>query len=437
MDSGSTATTGSTGLHARSVPLEYGPDALQFNANPTVLFDRPGFTLVGWGTALMVDAAEATEVLASIPCDDRVQRPGSGVVALGALPFEEVLSGQVIVPRFTMGIARDAGGETHRWLTVVGPEEDELPDTDEALDAVIWQYDTTPEGAEPPEVTVSALDTPMSSDGYRDLVARAVATMQAPDAPLRKVVLARPITIAFDGQLPLSVVLRRLRAYEPNCTVFCLPVPDGTFFGASPELLVARDGERVWCHPLAGTVARGTTARSDADAQGRLAGSPKEQSEHRYVIDDIAGVLRPLCSSLSVPDGPSLVAFRSVAHLGTRIEGRLAQPMSILELVGRMHPTAAVGGTPRDVALATILEGEPEARGYWAGPVGWTDAAGNGEWMIGLRSARLHTDGSSVSLHAGAGIVAGSDPEAEAAEVNVKLTTVLDALIPGGSAHLR
>jgi len=426
-----------TGLHARSVPLEYGPDALQFDANPTVLFDRPGFTLVGWGTALMLSASEATEVLAGIPCDDRVQRPGSGVVALGALPFEDVMSGQVIVPRFTMGIARDPGGDLRRWLTVVGPEEDPLPDTDEALDAVIWQYDTTPEGAEPAEVTVVALESPMISDGYRDLVARVVARMGADGASLRKAVLARPITVAFDGQLPLAVVLRRLRAFEPNCTVFCMPVPDGTFFGASPELLIARDGLRVWCHPLAGTVARGTTARADADAQGRLAGSAKEQSEHRYVIDDIQGVLRPLCSSLSVPDGPSLVAFRSVAHLGTRIEGQLASPMSILDLVGRMHPTPAVGGVPRDLALATILEGEAAPRGHWAGPVGWTDAQGNGEWMIGLRSARLHADGSSVSLHAGAGIVAGSDPEAEAAEVNVKLTTVLDALIPGSSAHLR
>lgn len=427
----------STGLHARSVPLDYGPDALQFDGNPTVLFDRPGFTLVGWGTAVMLGATEVTDVLASIPCDDQVRRPGSGVLALGALPFIDALSGQVIVPRFTMGIAQEPGGQTHRWATVVGPEDDPLPDAAEALDSVIWQYDTTAEGVEPPEVTVKALTTPLSSEGYRDLVARVVATMQGPEAELRKAVLSRLITIEFDGQLPLSVVLRRLRANEPNCTIFSMPIPDGTFFGASPELLIARDGPRVWCHPLAGTVARGTTARSDADAQGRLAGSSKDQSEHRYVVDDIASVLQPLCETLTVPDAPSLVAFRSVAHLGTRIEGTLTEPHSIVELVGRLHPTAAVGGTPRALALATIHEGEPAPRGYWAGPVGWTDARGNGEWMIGLRSARLHTDGASVSLHAGAGIVAGSNPEAEAAEVNVKLTTVLDALIPGGSAHLR
>jgi isochorismate synthase len=147
-----------------------------------------------------------------------------------------------------------------------------------------------------------------------------------------------------------------------------------------------------------------------------------------------------LCDELTVPSEPSLVAFRSVAHLGTRIEGRLREPPEppdILDLLGRMHPTPAVGGTPRQLALATIAEREPVPREYWAGPVGWVDAGGDGEWMIGIRSARLHADGRTLSLHAGAGVVADSDPEAEAAETDVKLATVLDSLVPGGSAHLR
>src|ERR1019366_7372481 len=199
----------------------------------------------------------------------------------------------------------------------------------------------------------------------------------------------------------------RLPAHEPTCTIFLFPVPDGTFFGASPELLIARNGRRVWCHPLAGTIPRGETARSDADAQGRLATSPKGRAEHRFVVDDIAATLRPLCEDLIVPDEPSLVAFRAVAHLGSRIEGHLKGPTTILELLEMMHPTPAVGGTPRQIALATIAGGEP---------VGWVDGHGNGEWMIGIRSALLHTDGRTITLHAGAGVVADSDPEAEAAE---------------------
>ncbi|HEY3842905.1 MAG TPA: isochorismate synthase [Acidimicrobiales bacterium] len=426
-----------TGLHARTVALEYGPDALQFDSSPTVLFDRPGLTLVGWGTARLVPVTHAVELLAQIPCEDAVRRPGSGVLALGALPFTGAFDGDLIVPRFAMGIAQDADGVTRRWATAVGPTEIPLPETDELFDSVIWQYGTPLEDHRATEVDITDLSTPLSSAGYRELVAGAVATMRGPGATLQKVVLSRPVTAALSGALPLATVLRRMRAHEPACTIFSFPVPDGTFFGATPELLIARAKERVWCHPLAGTVARGTTARGDADAQGRLASSAKEHSEHRYVVDAIAAALRPFCASLTVPDQPSLVAFRSVAHLGTRIEGKLRAPTTVLELLAALHPTPAVGGTPRPEALAAIASGEPVPRGYWAGPVGWVDATGDGEWMIGIRSAQLLTDDETVTLHAGAGIVADSDPEAEAAEVDVKLATVLDSLVPEGSAHLR
>jgi len=437
-------STATGALHARTVPLAYGPDALQFASSPTVLFDRPGLTLVGWGTAELVAADEADAALRAIPCDDQVGGPASGAVALGALPFTAAMSGLLVIPRFTMGIASDAEGVTRRWATAVGPADEPLPSTRELFDAVIWQYGAAPEAAEPDEnVSVGAVSSALESAGYRAEVARAVAAMQAPDARLRKVVLSRPVTVELSGRLALTPVLRRLRAAEPTCTVFAMPTPDGTFFGASPELLVARHGARVTCHPLAGTVARGTTARTDADAQGRLAGSDKERAEHRYVVDDIAGMLAPLCEELSVPGSPSLVAFRSVAHLGSRITGRLAPPPpTILELLDRLHPTPAVGGTPRADALAAIAAGEPDDRGYWAGPVGWADARGDGEWMIGIRSALLDAagttpGGTALELRAGSGIVAGSDPSSEADETNVKLATVLDTVLPGASVELR
>ncbi len=425
-----------TDLHARSVRLDYGPDALQFDGSPTVLFDRPGLTLVGWGTALLLEAADATRVLSSIPCDDAVRCTGSGVVALGALPFDAPLGGSLIVPRFTMGIGRDADGEISRWATAVGPSDQPLPTTDELFDSVIWQYGST-SGGPLTDVDITGLETPLPTAGYVAMVRRAVAAMRAPGARLRKVVLSRTVTAGLSGPLPLSAVLRRMRAHEPTCTIFSLPVPDGTFFGASPELLIARAGRRVTCHPLAGTVPRGATARADADAQGLLAASSKDRAEHRYVTEGITDVLRPLCDTLHVPDSPSLVTFRDVAHLGTRVEGRLSAPVPILDLLERLHPTPAVGGTPRALALQTIAEAEPVPRGYWAGPIGWADAGGDGEWMIGIRSARLHPDGEAVTLHAGSGVVADSDPEAEAAETNVKLGSVLESVVPGGSAHLR
>lgn len=449
-------TTQGGGLHARTVPLDYGPDALRFDGSPTVLFDRPGLTLVGWGTAQLVAADETDAALTAIPCDNQVGGPASGPVALGALPFTDAPHGYLIIPRFTMGIASDAEGVTRRWATAVGPAGEPLPSTEELFDAVIWQYGTAPETGDADErVGVHAVSSALDSAAYRTEVARAVEEMRAPGARLRKVVLSRPVIVELEGRLALTPVLRRLRAAEPTCTIFAMPTPDGTFFGASPELLVARHEARVTCHPLAGTVSRGTTARNDADAQGRLAGSDKDRAEHRYVVDAIADTLAPLCDALTVPAAPSLVPFRSVAHLGTRIVGRLAPPLATsLQLLERLHPTPAVGGTPRAEALAAIAAGEPDDRGYWAGPVGWADAQGDGEWMIGIRSALLHADAtepasatatpndgdtgrSVLALRAGSGIVADSDPAAEAEETNVKLATVLDTVIPGASVELR
>ena len=426
-------------LHARTVALDFGPDALEFDGSPTVLFDRPGLTLVGWGTALLVPATEAAAALAAIPCDDEVGTLGSGPVALGALPFHHTFAGHLVVPRFTLGTSRDADGVTRRWATAVGPADVGLPDTTELFDAVIWQYGTTPTSPDAAEAGVADLTTLMTSAGYATIVKEAVAVMAEPGATLRKVVLSRPIEVRLSGQLSLSAVLRRLRAGEPNCTIFSMPVPDGSFFGASPELLVARHGARVSCHPLAGTIPRGETARADADAQRALAGSAKNRAEHRYVVEDIAAALAPFCTELTVPSEPSVVAFRSVAHLGTRIEGRLrgAEPVGALDLLQQLHPTPAVGGTPRADALAFVAAHEAGERGYWAGPVGWVGAGGDGEWMIGIRSADLDPEAGTLRLRAGGGVVADSDPEAEAAEADVKLATVLDAVLPGASVQLR
>ena len=180
-----------------------------------------------------------------------------------------------------------------------------------------------------------------------------------------------------------------------------------------------------------------TRPRADADAQRDLARSGKNRAEHRYVVDEIAATLAPWCEELSVPEEPSLVALRSVAHLGTKIEGRLTRPVGVLELLKQLHPTPAVGGTPRPGRARFIRRSEAGDRGYWAGPVGWVGAGGDGEWMIGIRSARLHDDATSVTLRAGSGVVAGSEPGAESAETDVKLATVLEAVVPGASAQLR
>jgi menaquinone-specific isochorismate synthase len=165
-------------------------------------------------------------------------------------------------------------------------------------------------------------------------------------------------------------------------------------------------------------------------AAGLLA-SAKERAEHRFVVDDVASGLAPLCQRLDVPDQPSIVPLRNVSHLGTQVSGQLAGPPTAwptaLDLAATLHPTAAVGGTPRAAALDWLARREGFDRGPYAGPVGWVDARGDGEWMVGIRSALVQ--GTTARLYAGVGIVADSDPVAELAETQLKLQALLAALV--------
>jgi menaquinone-specific isochorismate synthase len=203
------------------------------------------------------------------------------------------------------------------------------------------------------------------------------------------------------------------------------------FVGASPELLIRRDGRRLASHPLAGTVARSGDATADEALVARLLGSAKERWEHRVVIEHLAGALAPWCDHLDVPATPSVLGLRNVSHLATRITGNLAEREgrvpTALDLVAAIHPTAAVGGHPTDDALAYLDKVEGFDRGTYAGPVGWVDARGEGAWALGIRSARL--DGPRASMFAGVGVVADSDPAAELAETQLKLQALLAALV--------
>jgi isochorismate synthase EntC len=179
---------------------------------------------------------------------------------------------------------------------------------------------------------------------------------------------------------------------------------------------------------MAGTVARSGDPEADRRLAAGLLASGKEREEHQYVVDAVASGLRPFCSTVSVPDEPSVVSFRNVSHLGTRVEGRLVAPAaSALELALALHPTPAVAGTPTDEALAYIEAVERLDRGRYAGPVGWVDGDGNGEFAVGIRSAELA--GSTARLFAGVGIVADSEPAAELAETQLKLQALLAAVV--------
>jgi len=267
-----------------------------------------------------------------------------------------------------------------------------------------------------------ALTPSLSHTEWCALVEQAVADIRG--GLLDKVVLAREVRVDANRAIDVGSVLERLRALYPSCLVFSI---EG-FIGASPELLLRRRGDSVESHPLAGTIPRSGDPTVDAQLAAALLGSEKDRAEHRFVVDDVARILAPWCDTLDVPLEPSIVPLRNVSHLGTRITGRLrAGAPSALELASLLHPTPAVGGTPRREALAWLASNEQLDRGPFAGPVGWVDRRGDGDWMVGIRSARVH--GATARLYAGVGVVADSEPAAELAETQLKLQALLAALV--------
>jgi menaquinone-specific isochorismate synthase len=415
--------------------LAPGPpiDARAIAGDAGVYFGNDDLVLAGRGRAAvlplpngLVDPAgcqAAVAWLAALESDNPVGLPGTGPVAFGALPFEIDAPSALIVPSVLYG--RTAEGS--EWVTVIA--DDPLP-----VPSRQWLRDEIMSPRRLEHISMPRIAAPDPTD-YRDAVARAIAVID--DGRLRKVALARRIIVGTDSAIVASAMLERLAGDEPSATAFLLGRGEDAFVGASPEVLVSRRNRSVLSHPLAGTIA--LEAAADSIEQGdRLLGSAKDLEEHELVVADIAGVLDPLCSELVVPGEPSLVPLRTMAHLGTRIEGRLiaedGRVPSALELVSALHPTPAVGGVPRPEALRLIAELEPGPRGPWAGPVGWVDASGDGDWMVGLRSATVSD--TTATNWAGAGIVAASDPEAELAETTVKLAVVLEGLAPGASALL-
>jgi menaquinone-specific isochorismate synthase len=381
---------------------------------------RHGTGLVGWGEAAHVTlpagndrfaAAEKwlREFFDSSEVRDEVSVHGTGLIAFGSFTFDDCSDGSVMsIPRVVLG----TNGAGQAWLTTITP-------AGEAAAAAVLKQ------AEPPVPRADARvldwrDGALSAAEWERAVAEAVRRIRRGD--LRKVVLARDVFGHADRPLDARAVLGRLSAKYPDCYTFSC----AGLVGATPELLIHRDGDEVRSLVLAGTMPRGDTGEEDAQLAAALLASAKEAEEHFYAADSVRQVLAPLCDALEVPPGPELLTFPNLHHLGTRVIGRLATDRSALALAEALHPTGAVGGDPSEVAVDLIRELESMDRGRYAGPVGWMDAHGNGEWGIALRCAQL--DGSTARLFAGCGIVAGSDPAAELAETVSKFRPMRTAL---------
>ena len=382
--------------------LERPVDLVAFAGSDGYLFVRDGVGLAGRGEAARLPRADAQELLADVAVDDDVGRPGTGVMAFGALPFEPGADGELVVPAVTVG--RDADGTA--WVTRVEGADDDL----------------APAAAPRAAGGAFTLRPGWDPHAFQEAVCTGRDAVRA--GRLTKVVLARDITIEAEHPIDRHAVLTRLRASFGSSHLYAV---DG-FVGASPELLVARHGDVVRAHPLAGTTPRTGDPTVDARLAAQLIASTKDQTEHRVTIEMVRDTLLPWCSYVDWEAEPSIVTVANVQHLGTAVEGRLSKPEpSVLELVAALQPTPALGGFPRAEALAMIAELEPFDRGPYGGPVGWVDGRGDGAWAVGIRGAQIK--GRHARLLAGVGVVAGSDPDAELAETQAKFQAMLSALV--------
>jgi isochorismate synthase len=249
---------------------------------------------------------------------------------------------------------------------------------------------------------------------------------------LDKVVLARRVTLEGDSDLDIVGALRHLATTAPESTVFAFTRGGTTFLGATPERLARTVGRSFETVAIAGSAPRGADPDEDARFAAALLASEKDREEHAVVVDTLRAGLAPIVETLTVAGAPGILPLRHLQHLVTPIAGTLREEAGLLALAALLHPTPAVGGEPRDMALDLIAEHEGFDRGWYAGPIGWLGADGDGESMVALRCGLVR--GGRAVLFAGCGIVADSDPAREWEESRLKLRTMTVAL--GGEAGI-
>jgi len=367
------------------------------------LFVRNGIGYAGRGVAQRVVMSQVEQVLRDI---DHQNTTGIDVspIAFGVIPFDSTATNEFIIPQQIVG--KDENGNC--WLTTIDHADSEVQ-IRQSL------------GASSNDFAVTAL-TPIETYRQADLGARSAVR----EGRITKAVIAREVVVEARDPIDVHAVLLRLKATFGNSYRYSI---DG-FVGASPELLIEVAGSRVTSHPLAGTTPRTGDPTTDADLARKLLLSMKDQVEHRIVIDVIHDMLLPYCSYLDWQPEPSVIEVANVQHLGTLIEGHLSEDHpDLLDLARMLCPTPALGGHPRDEALAIISELEGFDRKNYGGAVGWVNAQGDGTWAVAIRCAEFSADCKTARLIAGGGIVAASEPDAELAETQAKFQAMLSAIV--------
>ena len=380
------------------------PDLNDFCGPDGQLFVRDGVGVAGRGVAARVTAGDARAFLDALDVDGSRNEYGARPFLIGALPFDRRQDGSFVLPE--RWIAKSPDGQ--EWCGMV---DGASPDFEPAR----RPHPASNSFRIRPGVAIESYLAAVAA--IRDAVQRREIT---------KAVVARDVIVEADAPIDVHGLLLRLKASFGSSYRYSF---DG-LVGASPELLVEIRGSEIFSHPLAGTTPRtGDPATDDALAADLLA-SPKNQIEHRVVIDMVHDTLLPHCSYLDWEPEPTVVKVANVQHLGTRLQGALSNPrLHVLDAAQMLCPTPALGGFPRDEALALIARHEGMDRGRYGGAIGWFDASGDGAFAVTIRCAEFDADRRSARLFAGGGIVADSEPLAELAETQAKFQAMLAAII--------
>lgn len=407
-------------VDTREIEPEEDPLAFADPDDPLVWLRR-GNGMVGAGVALQLRASgpDAAGTLATrwrelagrAGIRDRVGVPGTGLIGFGSLPFDarSPRAAVLTVPAVVIGRLGD-----RFWRTTVRHRSSPEPRWSRRPLGPHWAGTMGP-GRQSARGFVAAADAALRAIG---------------SGRVSKVVLARDLRGSAPPGSDLRRLVRSLASAYPDTWTFAV----AGLIGASPETLVTVRGRAVTARVLAGTAARGADADSDLAASHALVTSAKDLDEHRYAVRSVTAALEPHTRALAASAEPFVLRLPNLWHLATDVDARLAEGASALDLVAALHPTAAVAGTPADAAVELIGALEPFDRGRYAGPVGWIDGNGDGEWAIALRCAQFDPIEGRPELpvpftaYAGAGIVSGSDPESELLETRVKFRPIVEAL---------
>lgn len=358
--------------------------------------------------------------------------PGSGLVVTGAFAFADdgasalhwsgFAPASLLVPE--VALAR-RGGEVWCTVAALARPDDRPAALLAAIDERLTSLRVAPLPLLDPHPTERhRVAGALAPEHYEAAVARAVALIRAGE--IEKIVLAREVEVHAPERHDIAAVYGVLRSAFSGCFVLAVGRGDATFIAASPELLIRREGLRASTLALAGSVGRSADPAVDDHLGERMLRSAKNRQEHAIVAQWIERELRPHAVWVTMPDEPSVVRIANIQHLATPIRAQLTRPVGAIELAGLLHPTPAVGGEPGAAANPLIPALEGIDRGWYAGPVGWSDTGGDGEFCVALRSALVQ--GSVARCYAGVGVVAESDPAAELAETEVKLEALLPVL---------